>query len=250
MAAKNHEVFLAPKNPDIPIWRYMDFTKFVSMLVHKGLYFSRLDKLGDPFEGSLPKLNVADQSIIVPDELKANPILAQGYIDSFKNMRQAIKRLRTSVFASTWHMAEHESAAMWKLYARTEEAICVRSTYAKLESLLGDDVFVGRVIYIDYDQYMIPLGNILWPYVHKRKSFEHEQELRALIPDLKNGFSNEAIQQPPGIWRDIDLNALIDHIYIAPTAPEWFVHTVQETLKQFGHAFPVVRSALDENPLW
>ena len=228
----------------------MDFTKFVSMLVHKGIYFSRLDKLGDSFEGSLPKLNVQDQKIIVPEELKTNPEHAQNYINSFKNIRQAIKRFRTSVFASTWHMAEHESAAMWKLYARTEEAICVRSTFAKFENLLGSDVFVGRVIYVDYDSYEIPLGNILWPYVHKRKSFEHERELRALIPDFTKGFSSEVAQQPDGIWRDIDLNALIERVYIAPTAPEWFIHTVQETLKQFGHSFPVVRSTLDESPLW
>ena len=28
-----------------PLWRYMDFTKFVAMLVNKGLYLSRLDRL-------------------------------------------------------------------------------------------------------------------------------------------------------------------------------------------------------------
>jgi hypothetical protein len=40
VAAKNHEVFFAPKNADIPIRRGVDFTKFVSMLVHKGLWFA------------------------------------------------------------------------------------------------------------------------------------------------------------------------------------------------------------------
>jgi hypothetical protein len=35
-----------------PLWRYMDFAKFTSMLLQRGLYFSRLDRLGDPFEGA------------------------------------------------------------------------------------------------------------------------------------------------------------------------------------------------------
>jgi methionine synthase II (cobalamin-independent) len=148
-------------------------------------------------------------------------------------------------------MSEHESAAMWKLYARTEEAICVRSSYAKLSAALPKDVFLGEVIYIDYEQHAIPLGNLLGPYIFKRKSFEHERELRALIADLASGLTNPAETAPAaGVWRDVDLVALIDRIYVAPTAPEWFLETVQATLRQFGFAFPVVRSALDEAPLW
>jgi hypothetical protein len=251
MAAPTHEVFKLPENPNTPIWRYMDFTKFVSMLVQKGLFFSRLDKLGDPFEGSLPKLNVRDDLITLPSELTGDPKAAESYRNSFKMIRQTVRDFRAWVFVSTWHMAEHESAAMWKLYARTEEAICVRSTFAKLRDILPNDAYTGQVIYIDYDQQIVPFGNLLWPYVHKRKSFEHERELRALIPDFKNAFSSPPAEPlSSGIWRAIDLSLLIDRIYIAPTAPEWFMETVQATVKQFGFTFPVVRSALDESPLW
>ena len=55
MPSTNHQVFAQPANPDTKIWRYMNFTKFVSMLEHQALWFSRADKLGDPFEGSMPK---------------------------------------------------------------------------------------------------------------------------------------------------------------------------------------------------
>jgi hypothetical protein len=148
-------------------------------------------------------------------------------------------------------MAEQESAAMWKLYARTEEAICVRSTFAKLSNLLPEDVFVGQLIYVDYDRHIVPYGNILWPYVHKRRSFEHERELRALIADMQGAFSSPPSEPPcDGVWRSIDLEALIDSVYVAPTAPGWFKDTVQATMKQFGLHLPLVRSALDESPLW
>ena len=251
MATEPHEVFKTPSNPDIPIWRYMDFTKFVSMLVRKGIFFSRLDRLGDPFEGSLPKLNTRDDTFALPKEIAENPKLKESYLGSFKRMREIVRDLRAWIFASTWHMSEYESAAMWKLYARTEEAICVRSTYAKLSAALPEDVLLGEVIYIDYDQHIVPFGNLLWPYIHKRKSFEHERELRAIIADLPAGLADPPKEPPAtGVWREVDLVFLIDRVYVAPTAPEWFLETVQATLQQFGFTFPVVRSALDENPLW
>jgi hypothetical protein len=33
----------------------MDFTKFAAMLVNHGLYMSRLDRLGDAYEGWIPE---------------------------------------------------------------------------------------------------------------------------------------------------------------------------------------------------
>lgn len=37
---------------DSRLWRYMDFTKYVSMLSTSGLYFSRADSFDDHFEGA------------------------------------------------------------------------------------------------------------------------------------------------------------------------------------------------------
>jgi hypothetical protein len=45
-----HFVFEPPPE-NTKIWRFMSFHKFVSMVTNGSLYFSRLDKLGDPFEG-------------------------------------------------------------------------------------------------------------------------------------------------------------------------------------------------------
>jgi len=35
------------------------------------------------------------------------------------------------------------------------------------------DVMIGIVKYIDYQRETIPEDNALWPFLHKRKSFEH-----------------------------------------------------------------------------
>jgi hypothetical protein len=42
------------------------------------------------------------------------------------------RKLVSSYFVNCWHMNEHESAAMWRLYSQADEAICVQSTFARL----------------------------------------------------------------------------------------------------------------------
>ena len=50
MAYEDHPIFSTPEGGDTTVWRYMDFTKFLSLLDKKELFFVRLDKLDDPFE--------------------------------------------------------------------------------------------------------------------------------------------------------------------------------------------------------
>jgi hypothetical protein len=39
------------------IWQYMDFTKLVSILERKELFFARVDRVDDPYEGTIPNFN-------------------------------------------------------------------------------------------------------------------------------------------------------------------------------------------------
>jgi hypothetical protein len=112
-----HKAFKAPSNPDIKIWRYMDFTKFVSILQQKGLFFPVVSELEDQFEGSFSKAN----KLLRPLFRKHDP-------SSAGHRSETIKSLRDWTVVSCWHMNEQESAAMWNLYARTNEAICIQST--------------------------------------------------------------------------------------------------------------------------
>lgn len=52
--------FHDPPPSEAILWRYMDFTKFVSLLEKSALFFARADKLDDPFEGFIPTNNTAD----------------------------------------------------------------------------------------------------------------------------------------------------------------------------------------------
>lgn len=50
---RNLKGITLPKETDF-LWRYMSFEKFVSLLSEESLFFSRVDKFEDPFEGFIP----------------------------------------------------------------------------------------------------------------------------------------------------------------------------------------------------
>lgn len=45
-----------PLNVDRRLWRYMSLLKFVDLLQRSCLWFTRLDRFQDPYEGFLPEI--------------------------------------------------------------------------------------------------------------------------------------------------------------------------------------------------
>ena len=78
---EEHETFTPPSS-DAILWRYMDFTKFVSLLEKQALFFPRADKLGDPFEGSFTKVNEAMRPMLYKDKITEDALL--GFSQSMK----------------------------------------------------------------------------------------------------------------------------------------------------------------------
>ena len=70
---------------------------------------------------------------------------------------------------------------------------------------------------------------------HKRRSFEHEKEYRAVILRWKkkgNGeidFSKSSFQE--GIYVSIELDKLVENVYLSPTCPTWQKDVAQSLLK-------------------
>lgn len=231
----------------------MDFTKFVSLLDSESLFFTRADKFNDPFEGSWPTINVANRSRLslqgVSDEVQKE----------FKANMEALwarnKNWPKYHAINCWHMNNHESAAMWKLYLKSEEGIAIQSQYVKLKnSIIRDEPFyLGLVNYIDYERDIIPESNILSPFVHKRKSFEHEREVRALImkwPITENGLNWDLETMAGGVGIKVELRALIEKVYVAPGTPTWFADLVHTVIGKYGFQFDIVHSNMDATALF
>lgn len=228
---EEHEWFKPPEL-DAVLWRYMDFTKFVSLLETGSIYLVRSDQLGDPFEGSSPAINVEQRRGRYPDGL-------------VEVLPSAIQDMREKMFISCWHENERESAAMWSLYARETDGIAIQTDYQSLrDSLIGEGtVLVGRVAYIDYDSQTTPEGNFFGPYLYKRQEFEHEREVRAVHLNMEP-------DPPKGLLHQVNLSILVNNIVVAPYAEDWFADLVRGVAGRYGLGESVVKSSLAKSPSW
>ena len=241
---KEHPV-INPPSSDAILWRYIDFTKFVSLLEKQALFFARADKLGDPFEGSLTKVNEALRPELYSDIPE----------DDLRAITWLMKESRRFTLINCWHENIHESEAMWKLYAREKDGIAIKTNFNSFKDSFtcSENIYIGSVNYVDYNRHFIPENNTFHPYLHKRKSFEHEREIRAIqvtIPRNDRGVDLSQDICDIGKYYKINLPCLIQEVVVAPFAPDWFLELVKSITLRYNLEFPVVKSALTDHPTW
>jgi hypothetical protein len=151
-------------------------------------------------------------------------------------------------------MNEHESAAMRQLYSKSNESICIKSTFKKLQNILPSWINVGEIIYLDYEKESIPTYNAFWPILHKRKSFQHEQEIRAVAWEMLSGNLGGNIIRSTmtneGVYVPVELNNLIDTIYVNPNSPDWFLEAVKWVVLESKLITNIEKSSLSNSPLY
>ncbi|WP_431022579.1 hypothetical protein [Erwinia rhapontici] len=254
--------FYSPLAYEVPekntkLWRYMDFTKYVSLLSSKGVYFSRANCFEDDFEGAkgIKKNKVGwdthflnyfrDAIINLPDGVKSDKTseeIEQNAQRLLKELEMGGEVFRSSTFISCWHENNHESEAMWRLYSRIwDNAIAIRTTYQSLKLSLGSNpmIKIGRVKYIDMNKGYAGVNDAFW---RKRKSFEHEREVRALTMDFDMKDAGKIIP--------CDLSVLIEEVFVSPKAPGWFISLVNDINKKYSINIQVSPSELDEVPFF
>ncbi len=238
--------FFDPPPMDAVLWRYLDFTKFVSLLDKSALFFTRADKLGDPFEGSYSRFNLKVRPELYKDQIPQHALEQLGNF---------IRGSRRFTFVNCWHWSNYESAAMWRLYSRESDGIAIKTEFNSLtKSFIGEDsVFLGTVNYVDYETAFIPENNTFAPFLHKRKSFEPEKEVRAITQDIptkdgKSDMSQDLVTF--GKYQQVDLSVLISQVVVAPFAEEWLLELSSSIAKQYGLQAPVIRSSLADEPVW
>jgi len=110
--------------------------------------------------------------------------------------------------------------------------------------------------YIDYETEAIPVGNLLSPFMYKRKSFEHDREIRCLIWTPQHGKNDPTNPEDnkykdiEGIYVPVQLDVLIEKIYLAPTAPEWIHELLESLVGRLGPQKEVVFSRLASVPVY
>ncbi|MFL9479679.1 DUF2971 domain-containing protein [Acinetobacter baumannii] len=251
----------------------MDFTKFADLILSKELYLRRIDSFFDPYEGIHSEITKARLTHFLSGLYSDDPSIDVSAMVENQVRLWRISKLES--FVNCWHINEFESAGMWDLYAKTEEAVAIKTNIRKLKLCLENacrpdphsTIYIDKVFYIDYEnEAPISRHNNLGFVEHlfnKRKSFEHEKEFRILYgsyelydwdEDTGRGTlneeriserfkSNDEIHKSRSLT--IDLKELITEVYVSPTAPKWFYEMTKKFMKSMGlEEIPCIQSSL------
>lgn len=152
-------------------------------------------------------------------------------------------------YSNCWTKSDVDEYVLWNSYASLRDGVAIKSTVENLIMSLDPaderSVYVSDVQYIDYEsdytfQKTFGIANMLAPHFSKRKFFESEKEMRALYLDGDGRFNNT----PAGLYFKVDLNRLIDCVYVAPFSYPWFPDVVKQLLERHGLNKEVKKSGI------
>lgn len=254
----------APPPDEAQVWRYMELSKFGAMIRDRALFFPRVAILEDEFEGAFPETQSVLSRALSMIGLTDMP--PGTVVHPSPELERAWLLMRKWAEVSCWHVSDHESDAMWRLYASTGRSIAVQSTVGRLREALGTPAPVadgffgsekfefGTVEYIDYATGHIPPMNMYAQFFRKRHAFEHEKEMRvfiARIPLYVGGTIREDVEPPDhGTAFPVDLNTLIQRVMIAPKANKSFLEAVRVMAQSGAPNASVQRSSLEARPTY
>jgi hypothetical protein len=239
------------------IWRYMDVSKLAALLATHALFFVRADTFDDKWEGTVSPndLTAWGNMVVAREESQENrDKLIRNYPLIFQKSRQ-------HTYISCWHQNDGESAAMWKLYLKSGEGIALQTSFGLLRSELDQStrpIRIGRVRYCDYKKDSIPGGQprkigvayvsgLFAPFIHKRLGFLHENEVRAVFQDSYNSV-DDLPESEFGLPVTVNVEKLVENVYVAPGTPAWLRDTVQSVLNKFEIDLRIQPSEFDEPP--
>jgi hypothetical protein len=126
--------------------------------------------------------------------------------------------------------------------------LAIQSTVNRLKKALDFETqhkqYIGEVNYIDYKKEYIPFDDMFFPFLFKRKSFQYEREIR-IISDV----SESNIKLNDGLKINVDINQLIEKIYIHPKSENWYKNLVIQLVEQLGFDFTIEKSDLESDIL-
>jgi hypothetical protein len=239
-----HPAFPQPSDPSVLAWRYMDLSKLESLLSKRELYLRRLDLLPDKYEGLYPR--------------RVRKALAAHYAKHGLTEDQAIelsnhrvdfaKESRQMMFVNCWHLGNHESEAMWRIYCGGDNGLAIVLPYRDLRtSVSNGSAWIGAVSYLDFDSDLLGPGNAFVVALHKRREFAYEQEARIL--SFGTYPMATPADRPPSVslpWQP----ETIQRIVVSPYAAPGYLQKTRDVTERFapGLGQRVVQSGMVADP--
>jgi len=229
-----HPVFQTENSFDKPIWRYMDFWKFLNLIETQSLFFSNSDNLGDNNEGRIPIFIL--NRMIKEDELKGNTYNAE--LNFFLE-----NTLRKTHLISSWSFAERESFAMWKMYAKDKMGIAIETDLGSLKDSFKKtprNIYIGEVNYINEDNYYFSTSNMFYPFITKLDFYKFENELRCMTTLKDDEISTSKLIK-------VDLKSLIKKVHISPNSNPEFLKLIKLLKKEYELTFEICYSKINDS---
>ena len=217
------------------LWRYLSLPALIDLLETSTLHFARADTLGDPFEGRMTFLDEIRTSQDLKDK--------ERWRDDYK---RCLESWKSRVFINCWRVDELESVAMWKQYGTHMGSVAILTTYGTLVESLPQRSMVGSVQYLDYrgteEKDSLRDKSMLDAFMSKRKQFEYEKEVRAIICDQ---HADEC-----GIKVVVHVKEIVQAIIVQPDASPWIREAIKKLLDRYDMGQKVRSSVLDIDDLW
>lgn len=215
---------------NIKIARYMSAEKFIKNLSRKSLWFANTEQFEDNHERTL------------------DPYTLETRISEIVQKISAKTASKCNAFVSCWtNFEEGENAALWKIFDKDSDGVCIISTVGQLRTQLEKELpfktVIGEVGYgrkgyapmLNVDKVA---SNHLGIEFLKIRPYFFEKEIRVVI------YSKE---DKKGYPINFDWKEITNEIIISPFAKDDQVEKLEEIINKYFDTDILMKSELDES---
>jgi hypothetical protein len=224
------QTYKTPNSHYKPIWRYMDFWKFLNLLETSSLYFSNAENLGDNNEGKFPK--------------EVFEMMRQKDLEFYTFLKNELdNKLSKETLISSWTYHENESFAMWKMYAKDKMGIAIKTDLESLKKAFNKTdriVHIGEITYFNKEQFNYNFTNLNYAFLNKHEYYNFEKEIRCItscLPDEEVGCK----------LIEVNLDELLKTIYISPNAKSEYKKLLEMLKLQYNLNFNIELSEVNDS---
>lgn len=226
------------------LWRYMDLPKFLSLLSSKSIWLARSDTFKDKREGLFHSAMRSELDRIYAELERNGQIPRDAQI---KNSSDYQRYLSDNTYISCWHKNAAENMVMWEIYGQSENSVAIKTTVERLENSFdltavyryALEFALDEVQYIEHDSAPSE-SNPRQPFFLKRSHFSFEKEARLYLFARDQKSRGES---PSGYNINININSLIESVYVHPDSEEWFFNSIKDLVVKYNLEVPVKRGS-------